>query len=128
MTSSKIDIKNTTKGRLPSLPFEKIKNKVLGKKYELSLVFIGNKLSRKLNNKYRNLDKPTNILSFPLSESDGEIFINLNLVPKEAPKFNKTPTKFIAYLFIHGVIHLKGFEHSSKMEAKENKILDFFNL
>ena len=127
MTSSKIDIKNTTKGKLPSLPFENIKNKVLGKNYELSLVFIGNKLSRKLNNKYRNLDKPTNILSFPLSDSEGEIFINLNLVPKEAPKFNKTTTKFNAYLFIHGVIHLKGFEHSSTMEKEEEKYLNMFS-
>ncbi len=123
-----ISIKNTTKGKLPSLPFVNMKNEVLGKKYELSLVFIGEKLSRKLNKKYRKKDKPTNILSFPLSDNEGEIFINLSLAKKEAKKFNRDFSNFVGFLVIHGLVHLKGFAHSSRMEEKEIKIRRKFNI
>ena len=75
-------IENTTKGKLPSLPFLRIKERVLGKHYELSVVFIGDKRSRDLNKRYRGKDRPTNILSFPLSASEGEIFINLRQAKK----------------------------------------------
>lgn len=128
MFSEKFQIKNTTKGKLPSLPFEDIKNEVIGKKYDLSLVFVGDKLSKKLNNEYRNKDKPTNILSFPLSEHEGEIFINLRLAKKDSKKFNKNHKKFIGLLLIHGLMHLKGFQHSSRMESKEERIREKFNL
>ncbi|MBU1046830.1 rRNA maturation RNase YbeY [Patescibacteria group bacterium] len=123
-----LDIKNTTKKSNPSLPYEKIVDKVLGKKYELSLVFIGDKLSRKLNNQYRKIDKPTNILTFTLSKTEGEIFINLGLAKKEASKFERNYTNFVGLLLIHGLIHLKGYEHSSKMEREEEKIQKIFNI
>ncbi|MCI0533577.1 rRNA maturation RNAse YbeY, partial [bacterium] len=54
------------KRRIPNLPFGDIKNAVLGTRYELSLVFVGDILSRKLNLRYRNKNKAANILSFPL--------------------------------------------------------------
>ena len=53
-----------------------IKESVLGKKYELSLVFIGDQKSRTLNKKFRKKDYKANILSFPVDEDMGEIFIN----------------------------------------------------
>lgn len=128
ISETNFDIKNKTKGKLPSLPFEDIKNEVLGKKYYLSLVFIGDKLSKKLNNEYRKKNKPADILSFPLSNNEGEIFINYKLAEKKAKKYNKKNSDYIGFLFIHGVIHLKGFEHSSKMEEQEKKIQKKFNL
>jgi probable rRNA maturation factor len=119
-------IKNTTKGKLPSLPFASIKKLILANDYDLSLVFIGEKRSRNLNKKYRNKDKPTNILSFPLDKKNGEIFINLKTAKKDAPKFKKGYNEFIKILFIHGVLHLKGMEHGKKMEAEEERILKKF--
>jgi probable rRNA maturation factor len=110
------------------LPFVDIKNEVLGKDYDLSLVFIGDKLSKKLNKQYRGKNKPTDVLSFPLSKTDGEIFINLRLAKKEASEFERTYSNFIGFLFIHGLIHLKGFEHSSRMESEESKIRGKFQL
>ena len=123
-----MSIKNTTRKNNPSLPFQKIQEEILGKKYELSLVFIGDKLSRKLNKQYRKIDKPTNILTFPLSKSSGEIFINLNLAKGQAHKFDRNYTNFIGFLLIHGLMHLKGYEHSSKMEREEKKIREKFNI
>jgi len=123
-----IDIKNTTRKNNPSLPYQKIKDKVLGKEYELSLVFIGDKLSRKLNKQYRKIDKATNILSFPLSKNGGEIFINLNLTKKQAHLFDRNYTDFTGLLLIHGFMHLKGYSHSAKMEKEEEKIRKIFNI
>lgn len=113
------DIKNNTKGKLPCLPFAEIKNAVLGKNYELSLVFIGSTLSRRLNRERRGKDKPANILSFPLTKKSGEIFIDIGHAKKQSPQFETTPEKFIGLLFIHGLHHLAGLQHGSKMEEEE---------
>jgi probable rRNA maturation factor len=114
-----ISISNTTKGKLPRLPFAKMKDSVLGKQYELSLVFVGSTTSRKLNRIYRRKDKPTNILAFPLSKQTGEIIIDPQRARIDAPRFDRSYEKFIGFLFIHALFHLKGFTHSSKMESKE---------
>ncbi|HJL55769.1 MAG: rRNA maturation RNase YbeY [Candidatus Pacebacteria bacterium] len=112
----------TIKGKPTGLPFENMKTAVLGKNYELSLVFIGSKKSQTLNKKYRKKDKPTNILSFPLSKTTGEIFICPETAKKDAKKFNMKEREFIGYLFIHGLMHLKGLRHSSTMERAEKKV------
>ncbi len=121
-----VSINNTTKGKLPRLPFVQIKNAILGNTYELSLVFIGNTKSRTLNRQYRNKDYATNVLSFPLSKNEGEIFIDLKKAKSEAPQFEMNYQKFIQYLFIHGLLHLKGLDHGQKMEALEKKFLKKF--
>lgn len=115
------DIRNTTKGKLPSLPFALIKNTILGKNYELSLVFVGDTRSRNLNRQYRQKDRPTNVLSFPLSESEGEIFLNLKKAKSEAKDFDKAFVPFVGFLFIHGLLHLKGMDHGDAMEKLEKK-------
>ncbi|WP_460997032.1 rRNA maturation RNase YbeY, partial [Staphylococcus aureus] len=101
-------ITNTTKSTIPRVHFVEIKNKGVGKKYNLSLVFVGDKKSQTLNNKYRGKNKPTNCLSFSLDKNSGEIFINLNKAKKEAPQFEKKFPNFVAFLFIHSLLHLKG--------------------
>src|SRR3989344_5266868 len=62
-------ITKTIKGNPPRLPFMHIKNKVLGEKYHLSLVFAGKAVMKKLNQKYRKKDYLPNVLSFPLSKT-----------------------------------------------------------
>jgi probable rRNA maturation factor len=119
-------ITQTTKGRIPTLPFFDVKEAVLGKKYSLSLVFIGDKLSRKLNKQYRKKDTHTNILSFPIVKNEGEIFINAKKAQEEARRNNIQYKIHLAHLFIHGLIHLKGYTHSSTMEKEEEKIFKKF--
>lgn len=121
-------ISNSTKRPVPKIPFEEIKDAVLGKKYELSLVFCAHALSRRLNKQFRGKDKPTNVLSFPLSESSGEIFIDLPQAEKEHSKFGEKYSEFILRLFIHGLLHLKGMEHGDTMEKAETKFLKRFSL
>jgi len=121
-------LKNNTKGKLPRLPFLELKEHILGKKYILSVVFIGDSLSKKLNNQYRQKNKPTNVLSFPLSQSEGEIFLNLKRAKMEAPKFGDSYTSFVGFLFIHGLLHLKGMDHGSRMERAEKLARKHFNI
>ncbi len=128
MKGGNLTISKTIKGKLPSLPFDLMKEAVLGKDYDLSLVFVADKLSRRLNRERREKDKPTNILSFSLDDSNGEIFINLKLATKQAPEFERDPKNFIAFLFIHGLFHLKGFDHGSRMESKEKEIRKMFGI
>ena len=101
--------------------FARIKNDILGKNYSLSLAFVSKKKSCELNKTYRGKDKPTNILSFPLSKDEGEILICKEIARKDAPKFGRTSSEFLSFLFIHGMLHLKGMKHGSRMEAAEKK-------
>jgi len=120
-------IKNKTKGHLPRCPFVSIKNKILGEKYELGLSLLTPNEQKKINMKYRGINSTTNILSFPLSESSGEITIDPLKLKKDAPLFDMSYTQFFKYLFIHGCLHLKGFEHISTMERQEKKYLKMFS-
>jgi probable rRNA maturation factor len=120
-------ITNKTKGKLPRLPFVSIKNKVLGADYELGMSILTPLKQKQINFKYRGKNETTNILSFPLSETSGEITIDPIKVKKDAPLFNMNYTQFFKYLFIHGLLHLKGFEHSSTMEKEEKKYLKMFS-
>lgn len=105
----------------------KIKDEVLGKDYELSLVFIGDIKSKSLNKIFRKKDYTANVLSFPVDPDFGEIFINFPNAKKECVKWERKTENFIDFLFIHGLSHLKGYDHlndtdAEKMERFEKKI------
>lgn len=123
-----VSISNSTKNSLPfgKLFFTSIKNEILDKKYDLSVAIVGDKKSASLNKKYRNKDYTPNILSFPLDEENGEIFLNLKQSKKEFNKFYMTYKEYITFLFIHGCLHLKGLDHGNEMEALEKKYLKKF--
>lgn len=110
------------------IPFSKIKEVSLGKDYELSLVFAGPEKIKRLNLTYRNKNTSTDILSFPISESEGEIYICPDEARKEAKKFDRDFKNFIAFLFIHGCVHLKGHDHGSTMENIEVDLRKKFNI
>jgi probable rRNA maturation factor len=120
-------ITNKTKSKLPRLPFVSMKNTILGEDYEFGVGFVSSRAQKKLNMTYRNINKTTNILSFLLSENSGEITFDLVKVKKDAHLFNMTYPQFLKYLFIHGLLHLKGYEHSSTMEKQEKKFLKEFS-
>jgi len=100
--------------------FSIIKNDILGKKYSLSIACVDEKTSRKINKQYRNKNKATNILSFPLRKDMGEIILCKAVIKREAKKFNKTFPEFLGFLVIHGMLHLKGFKHSSTMDEAQD--------
>ncbi len=111
---------NLRKKKYPKkIKYEKIKEFVLGNSYDLSLVFIGDSLSQKLNREFRGKDKATDILTFPVSDDMGEIFINLDYAYKKAKKFDREPENYIAFLFIHGLAHILGYDHENERDAEE---------
>ncbi len=113
---------------LPRLPFKAMKEAALGKAYELTVTIISASEIRALNKAYRNIDEPTDILSFPLSKTEGEIYICPAMTRLEAKKFERDYENFFAFLFIHGCTHLKGYEHGDTMERQEIKIRKQFNV
>ena len=127
MKEVKISIKYQSKGKPVGLPFQLIKNEILGRDYELSVVFADAKTSQALNKRFRGKNKPTNILSFPLTKKSGEIVFHLPTVRKDMSAFSLTFKNFLGLLFIHGLLHLKGMQHSSKMESKERLLCKHFH-
>ena len=117
-----------TDGKLPSLPFLRMKNEILGKDYDLSLAFVGRKRAIELHKEWKSKDDAVNILSFPLSKTEGEIVISLEKARSECKKFERSYPNYLAFLFIHGCVHLKGFSHGSKMEAEEKKYRTMFGI
>jgi len=117
---------------------------VLGLLSEVSIVLTENKFIQKLNKQYRNLDKPTNVLSFPNIENFnskdtilgdfcliGDIVISYEMVLEESQKAKKPMLNHFAHMLVHGMLHLMGFTHnndydSREMESLESLILDHF--
>ncbi len=110
---------NKTKAKLPRLAFARMKDAVLGEDYDLSLAFVGDAESRKLNIAHRGKDYVPNVLSFELDEKSGEIFINPLEAKRQAPDFERNTSNFIAFLYIHALCHLKGMDHGSRMDRTE---------
>ncbi len=104
---------NKTRHSVGGIPFLKIKEKVLGKKYELSVALIKASEMRKVTLRTKKKDKVSNVLAFPLSKSSGEIL----LCPQSSKPYSLT------YLFIHGCLHLKGLRHGGTMESTERRLL-----
>lgn len=112
----------------PEFPYQKMKEAILGKKYELSVAFVGTKRAQKLNVSYRKKTYVPNVLSFPLDETHGEIVICPEIAYPEAKDYNLSKEGYIAFLFIHGLLHLKGHDHSDTMEALERKYVKQFGV
>ncbi|MCB9811034.1 MAG: rRNA maturation RNase YbeY [Candidatus Nomurabacteria bacterium] len=127
MSTDTYSITSTIK-HYPSFPYQNIKEAILGKKYTLSLTFVGEKRAQQLNINYRKKDYVPNVLSFPLDENNGEIFICPKIANKEAWQYNLTKDGYIAFLFIHGLLHLKGYDHGVKMEQLEKRYMKRFDI
>lgn len=89
---------------------------------EVSVAIVGSRKMRMLNNKYRQIDKPTNVLSFPQAEGHpmptnpdvsflGDIVICYPVIIDEASRFNKYVDTWVCELVEHGLLHLLGEHH-----------------
>lgn len=102
----------------------------------LSVRVVGAARSRGLNARYRQRDKPTNVLSFAGAGAGpdgqrhlGELVICAPVVAREARRQGKAREAHWAHMTVHGVLHLLGFDHehraeARKMESREVQILD----
>jgi len=116
-----------------NIDFEKIANAAVSTVYkdsEVSITLVDDKQIQKINKQYRNINKPTNVLSFELGDDVllGDIFISLDTVEKEAKAAGISVAEHTAHMVVHGMLHLQGFDHlndvdAEVMEDKEVKIL-----
>lgn len=112
--------------------------------HEISILFTDDTEIKKLNNTYRSIQKPTNVLSFPmLDNSDdnkdgiilpktnllGDVVISVETAIKEAEQANISMEQRISQLLIHGILHLIGYDHEKgedhfvKMEKKSIELI-----
>lgn len=113
---------------MPRAIFRAIAEEALGSDYELSVAFVGSARMKKLNTIYRDKESATDILSFPLSATEGEIYICPSEAEREAPNFGRDYDSFVLFLFIHGCVHLIGHDHGATMERIESKIREKFEV
>ena len=119
---------SSTARHYPTWPYQQMKNTILGREYVLSLSFVGATRARTFNQTYRKKDYVPNVLSFPLEAGVGEIIICPTVAKGEAKKFNLSVNGYIAYLFIHGLVHLKGHDHGDTMDKLEQKYVRQFKV
>jgi probable rRNA maturation factor len=126
-----LDFSNTTKQNvsLSEELLQKIADDILDTLYDVSIVIVGEKRARALNQEYRGKDYIPNVLSFAIDETMGEIFLNPKTARLEASKFNLSINHYLYYLLIHSMLHLKGFDHGDEMSAEENFYMKkYFNI
>ena len=106
--------------------------KVLGKEdnYSVSLIIVSPLKIKNINNKYRNINKVTDVISFALMDNDdgyvlpvedielGDIFINYNRVKTQAKEYEHSEKREFIFLFIHGLLHLMGYDHMNKEDEE----------
>ena len=137
--------------------WEKLINKVLTEcfktenmenyKLYISVTLTNPKNIKKLNNQYRNIDKETDVLSFPMFEKEeisklkdlqyeetlGDIVISVERVKTQAIEYGHSFERELAYMLVHGFYHLMGEDHIKEeekviMRSKEENILKRLNI
>lgn len=122
-----VDISTTTKRNAPvgAVRVSEVAESILGARYELSVSFVGRRRAKAANVATRGKTYTPNVLSFPISKTEGEILVCQDLLDRDARRFG-LPTRAAAALFLiaHGCLHLKGMDHGPKMEAIEDRWLE----
>ena len=115
-----------------------------GKDAEVSVSFVTNKEIRSLNKAYRNKDKETDVLSFPLTSEDGtqevnaetgsvllgDVVISLEMAVKQANMYGHSLEREVGFLTVHSMLHLLGYDHETSpleeriMREKEEAVLE----
>ena len=127
-----IDINNKTRSNINK---KLIKQVVLNfikyfkiKKSEISIVFVGDKRIKSLNNFYKKKDKVTDVLSF-LGEDNflGEIIIDYQQIKRQDKIYNNTIKQELIFILVHGLLHLIGYKDKTKKAEEEmNKLGENF--
>ncbi|MBQ6334012.1 MAG: rRNA maturation RNase YbeY [Erysipelotrichaceae bacterium] len=98
--------------------------------YDLSVIICGPITIKRINRDYRNKDAVTDVISFAFQDSDdgyeyedsielGDIFINRNRVYSQAEEYAHSVKREFVFLFVHGLLHLLGYDHMNKEDEKK---------
>jgi len=102
--------------------------KMEAEKSEVNIIFVGLEEIHEINKTYRNVDRPTDVISFALEDTEdvtvyeervlGDIYICLDKVHEQAKEYGHTEIREMAFLIVHGLLHLLGYDHMIKEEEK----------
>jgi len=105
------------------LEHEKVENA------NFSIVFVGNEKIQYLNKTYRNIDRITDVISFAFEDNErivynsvrflGEIYICIPRMIEQSVTYGHSEVRELAFLTVHGLLHLLGYDHMSKEDEKE---------
>ncbi len=104
---------------------------------EICIVFVSDRKMRELNRQFRNIDKTTDVLSFPARETDapnpeeqflGDVVVSIEAAQRQAEEYGESLDEEITRLLTHGVLHCLGYDHQTKtdekrMMTKQNAVL-----
>ena len=134
-----IDLENQTDLPVNIDALEEIAQSLTTK--EIELILTNNASIQELNQEHRGKDKPTDVLSFPMNAPFteqsifgmplGSIVISADFVKEKAKELRHTLQDELSLLFIHGLLHLLGFDHETddgEMRAREKEIIEEFHL
>jgi probable rRNA maturation factor len=121
-------IVHTTRSAPPRLPYADMKKRIVGPHYAVSLVFVGKARAQAQNRAWRRKEYIPNVLACEVTKRMGEIFICPHVAKHEAHTYGHSYSEHIGYLFIHALLHLKGFAHGDTMEKAENRFMKKYNL
>ena len=102
---------------------------------DVELVFVNDDEMRKINRSQRGIDKATDVLSFPYEQVSGglmgSVVISTDTASRVASELGHSIECEIALLFLHGVLHILGYDHEiddGQMRGKEKEVIEHFNL
>ncbi len=134
-----ITIENQTNFEIPISTIEDISDLLSVR--EIELVVCDNDTMREINRDHREIDRHTDVLSFPLDDSFidngfdklplGSIVISSDYAIARADELDHTPQEEFILLYIHGLLHLLGYDHeidSGEMRAEEERIIEAYGL
>ena len=123
---------------LATLKYEKLEGQ-----FEVSLTFTDNEGIHALNKEYRNIDRPTDVLSFPQIDYDlgeraegmlGDIVLSLQRAKEQAEEFGHSFERECAFLCVHSTLHLLGYDHElsdeddADMRARQSAVMEILGL
>ena len=100
----------------------------------ISISFVDNKYIHKINKKYRNVDKETDVISFAFLDDDperektlhskgivplGDIYISVEKAKEQAESYGHSLQRELSFLYVHGLLHLLGYDHQTEEQEKE---------
>ena len=129
-----IDFDNQTDFKCDIKDIEDVVTYITNK--DLEVILVDNDTIQNINKEYRNIDKPTDVLSFPLDVfcegmPIGSIIISVDKIKEGASSFGHSEIDELKLLLIHGILHLIGYDHevdNGEMREKEKEIIQAFDL
>ncbi len=112
-------------------------------KCEFNIIIIDNKQIHKINKEYRNVDRPTDVISFALEDNEdikyedfrllGDIYISIEKCYEQAEEYGHSKEREISFLATHGILHLLGYNHMEpadelEMFTLQEELLDSYGI